>query len=753
MKHLIIGREYPPAPSGGIGTYVVHISQLLAESGEIVHVISQLWEGAEKEVEEKCNGRLIIHRVPFQDWTSLIGSKPNPAIKSKTAGYLFESDFHPQCFSWQASLLAEKLVEQEGIDIIEAQEFEAPLYYFQIRRALGFGPNKRPPCIVHLHSPMEFIVRYNDWDIGFSYFLTGKRLEDYSIAAADGLLCPSLYLARQIENHYGLLKDSIKVIPYPRGAFPVLERSNDIWKQGTICYFGRLERRKGVIEWIQAAVAVAYKYPDANFEFIGANILGGEGVDGEELVNRMIPKDLKMRFHFHGEQKYSDLPKFLKKARIAVVPSRWENFPNTCIEAMCSGLPVIASPEGGMREMIKDGQTGWLASSSGAQGLADALERALGTPSTKTAEMGWCAASEIHKICDNNKIVENQIKFRSEIVKQGSKKSLHLPVNLPWAKRPLSDETGRRTSHNHSQEGLAIVVTCFDNRQYLQPCLQSIKDQTKKPVAVVVVYDISGNEQDIEAICNVQLEGLQVIQIRNRGFVSAKNIGIEAALSSGLNPLGFAFLKAENRLYAGFVKTCESILDRCPEVGLVSFWTHQSEVDNSIWIRSCPSFPYQWLKNEAATFSVVRTEALHEAGNFRLGMDHGFEIWDLFNAVMAKGWVAVTIPELLGDHRAREDPKQHVKSNYAYWRMRRELLERFPDLINRDTKEIVILTESNVAQSLNAEIINLKDQLVKARAALRHPQKTGLYVVDKLKMKILRRTRGWLTNFISQVFS
>ncbi len=98
MKHLIICREYPPAPGGGIGTYVWHMAQLLSGRGETVHVIGQLWEGAEKEIEERCNGRLIIYRVPFLDWTSFLGSKPNPAIKSKPARKLFKSSFFSAMF-------------------------------------------------------------------------------------------------------------------------------------------------------------------------------------------------------------------------------------------------------------------------------------------------------------------------------------------------------------------------------------------------------------------------------------------------------------------------------------------------------------------------------------------------------------------------------------------------------------------------------------------------------------------------------
>ena len=68
--------------------------------------------------------------------------------------------------------------------------------------------------------------------------------------------------------HYGLV-NGVHVIPYPIGEFPLLKRDEDIWEHGTICYVGRLERRKGVIEWIKAAVAVAPEFPNARFEFVG----------------------------------------------------------------------------------------------------------------------------------------------------------------------------------------------------------------------------------------------------------------------------------------------------------------------------------------------------------------------------------------------------------------------------------------------------------------------------------------------------
>lgn len=69
-----------------------HFSRLLAEHGETVHVIGQLWPGAEKTLEERCAGKLIIHRIPFEYWTA-VGQRMGQAIDSPEDRGLNESSF------------------------------------------------------------------------------------------------------------------------------------------------------------------------------------------------------------------------------------------------------------------------------------------------------------------------------------------------------------------------------------------------------------------------------------------------------------------------------------------------------------------------------------------------------------------------------------------------------------------------------------------------------------------------------------
>ena len=69
LTHLIISREYPPAPypAGGIGSYIRHITQLLAEAGETVHLLAQRWAGAPQRITDSCSGRLVVHRVALDE--------------------------------------------------------------------------------------------------------------------------------------------------------------------------------------------------------------------------------------------------------------------------------------------------------------------------------------------------------------------------------------------------------------------------------------------------------------------------------------------------------------------------------------------------------------------------------------------------------------------------------------------------------------------------------------------------------------
>jgi glycosyltransferase involved in cell wall biosynthesis len=433
MRHLIVSRELPPASYtvGGIGTYVANISRLLADAGETVHLLGERWRGAPDERVVERGGRLVTHRVRSDEPLA----QPGRSSTWQEISLLRGSTFPQQAWGWNAALRAEALVEAEQIDIIEAQEWEAPLYYFLLRRALGLGPARQPPVIIQLHSPSEFIWRANQWPVTRPDFLPMRRQEEYCIASADALLCPSRYLARQAEERYGLSENSVTVIPIPIGSFSATNHARGA-AAGPIVFVGRLEPRKGPIEFVEAAVRVAADFPEAQFEFLGDDVHWHDHLSVRQHLDALIPRPLRRRFHFRGVVDRPRVAKVLAHASFAVVPSRWENFPNSCVEAMASGVPVLASPNGGMAEMVEDGVTGWIAASQRPADLAAALRRALSTPPRERAAMGRQAAIAIARQCGTEAIVGAQLRLRTRVAQSGVAASSRLPMTTRTAMQP-----------------------------------------------------------------------------------------------------------------------------------------------------------------------------------------------------------------------------------------------------------------------------------------------------------------------------
>jgi hypothetical protein len=508
----------------------------------------------------------------------------------------------------------------------------------------------------------------------------------------------------------------VTVIPYPIGGTAMVERPPATWERGSVCYLGRLEPRKGVIEWVDAAVSVAPEHPGVVFDFVGADLPFDATTTVQELLTRRIPEELRPRFRFHGGQPRAQALRFLADARLAVVPSRWENFPNACIEAMCSGLPVIVSPNGGMTELVEDGCTGWVAPRTEPAwvGLAAALRRSLLTPADERAAMGGAAAVAVRRICDNSATVARQLAFRADLARRGADRSLGLPASLPGA-RPAA--RGRRAAGGG---GVAVIVT-GDEREPPEACLTALRAQTRPPLSVTVVPD--GRPET-----------------RNEALAAARR---------GRRPLGVLFLDGADLLRPQALAALEAALRHRNEVGLVSSWgAGRRWPASAMPVTAPPSFPYQWIANEVAAVTAFRLEAVEEAGGFRPGLEDGLDEWDLVNAILAAGWPALTYPAILGERTAA-----FAAAPGRLMRARTAVLERFPELVAADAAELVLLLEARcpgpdvpAARQRVATVGDMlrrpwREQVVLAQAALREPRRAADWVLRRATSAVRQGAR------------
>jgi glycosyltransferase involved in cell wall biosynthesis len=133
-----------------------------------------------------------------------------------------------------------------------------------------------------------------------------------------------------------------------------------------------LRREKGHDVLIDAAADVLRRFPDAHFACVGG------GPELQTLVVRAETRGVLHAFTFVGH--HDDVPAKLAEADVFVLPSRSEAFPNAVLEAMASGLPIVASGVGGILELIDHERTGLLTPAGDAASLADRLCRLMADP-------------------------------------------------------------------------------------------------------------------------------------------------------------------------------------------------------------------------------------------------------------------------------------------------------------------------------------------------------------------------------------
>lgn len=115
-------------------------------------------------------------------------------------------------------------------------------------------------------------------------------------------------------------------------------------------------------------------------------LVAGEGPERETLEAATASLNLQERVKFLGTRR--DLRSLYGAADGFVLPSRREGLPNVIMEALASGTPVVASRVGGVPELIRDGDTGFLVPPRDTGALAAAMTRLMETPPAQRREMG-----------------------------------------------------------------------------------------------------------------------------------------------------------------------------------------------------------------------------------------------------------------------------------------------------------------------------------------------------------------------------
>lgn len=165
---------------------------------------------------------------------------------------------------------------------------------------------------------------------------------------------------------------------------------------GPVVMVGRLSPEKNVENLIRAAAIVVRTRPETRFA------IAGEGPCMASLCKLTADLGLAAHVCFLGDVR--DVATLLGTASLFVLPSLTEGISLTLLEAMSSGLPVVATRVGGNAEVVVEGETGLLVPSADPQALAEAILKLAGDDS-KCRAMGLAGRSRIERYFDVRSMV------------------------------------------------------------------------------------------------------------------------------------------------------------------------------------------------------------------------------------------------------------------------------------------------------------------------------------------------------------
>ncbi|MBU5636459.1 glycosyltransferase family 4 protein [Geomonas sp. Red69] len=386
MKIAFLTPEYPSdaAAEGGLAGYVRKTAAALAQRGCEVWVLvtsdrDARWRDGDVRVCQLRTPRLpaFLSRIPYL-------ASVMPLLQRLLAARACARAFHAAH-------------AEAGFDLVQASSYQAPGYAL-----LGNGAVP-VVCRVSSYTPLYAAAQGNKRK--FSEYLL-DWLELRQVVDADASFSPSRFMADYFER---LEAHDLEVVKTPLedlsaeddDAFCASHAPSGRY----LLYFGTLNRVKGVDLLVQALPGLLARHPDLSVVFIGRDDGGPDGIKYADRLRRSCPES-SQRLLFFPVLPKSRLFPFVRRAAAVLVPSRVDNYPNVCLEALQLGTPVIASDRSSLEEMVKDGVNGFLFGNGDADSLAVSVERLLSLSGDELAALRQGVGREVDAIASEDRIGE-----------------------------------------------------------------------------------------------------------------------------------------------------------------------------------------------------------------------------------------------------------------------------------------------------------------------------------------------------------
>ena len=375
MNLAFLTPEYPPLPSGGIGTATQQLARGLVAAGHHAWVVA-----------------------------------PGPAgvVDDQGVRVRFREISHPRGMGWLVVRRAlereiRRLVATEGLDLVVAPDW----------LGLSAGMNPGVPVVVGcngsatyfgalLHEPVRRQVR------------VAERL---ALRGADAVSAVSAFTATETQARFAL--DHTPVV-IPNGVDPTRFPDHDAPpERGVIVHLGTLVRKKGTLDLTEAFSGVVDAHPTARLVVAGRDApdrLTGSPSTWDLAVAGLTPR-AATRVDLLGAIDHDDVATVLRRAALCLFPSHAEANPVAWLEAMAAGRAVVGYAHPWATEVVEHGVTGWLVPPGDLPALTRTVVECLASPERLRA-VGRRARKEAERRFSVEVLVERSVRWYGAVLER-----------------------------------------------------------------------------------------------------------------------------------------------------------------------------------------------------------------------------------------------------------------------------------------------------------------------------------------------
>ncbi len=323
MRIAILVSGFPPDRVGGMEIATYNIAKHLAHNGHSIHIITSSYPPHLNESE------FTVHPVSMRG-TKIIGP-----------------------FFDQRKILP--IIKEINPDIIHAQGISTS------------GISGFTAYLIKKSLKIPYVVYGRGGDV--YPFKVEKILVKAILNNADSIIALTEHMKREMQK---ISAKNILVIPNGIDMARFNDQSPDFSdslnsKEKKIIFVGNLRPEKGLNYLIEAVLHISKK--DINIQLL----VVGDGPQRESLEKMVTKLNINDKVTFSGKTDTNRVPVYLKNSDVFVLPSLHEGFPNVLLEAMASGLPVVASDVCGINEIIEDNKNGFLVKPQNSKEIAEKI--------------------------------------------------------------------------------------------------------------------------------------------------------------------------------------------------------------------------------------------------------------------------------------------------------------------------------------------------------------------------------------------